>query len=131
MARAVGNKLSDFVDWDDSDEGRWGHFMRLRVNMDLQKPLRSGIMVRKSSGKVLKFFFQYERLQDLCYNCGIIGHTIRECTDTQEADECESDLQSNYGSWLRASPLRKIFVSGKSQSAPGPKNKFVSSQKVR
>lgn len=43
------------------------------------------------------------------------GHTIRDCEDIQYDDDGKEELQSNYGSWLRTSPLKKnsTTLSGK------------------
>lgn len=53
---------------------------------------------------LLRFFFKYERLHDFCYVC---GHTIRDCGDKGYDDDGEEEIQSNYGPWLRAFPMKK------------------------
>lgn len=35
-AKALGNKLGEFLEWDDTEDMRWGSSLRLRVRIDLE-----------------------------------------------------------------------------------------------
>lgn len=95
------------MEWDDTNERKWGRFLRLRARVDLTKPLRRGAMTLTGPGKTIKVFFKYERLLDYCYLYGHLGHSIRDCDKHIDEDDEEEDPPSNYGSWLRASPFKK------------------------
>lgn len=57
-----------------------------------------------------RYFFKYERLHDFCYICGRLGHTIRDCFDRDDLDDDTEEIQSNFGSWLHASPLKNFHA---------------------
>ncbi|XP_065625608.1 uncharacterized protein LOC112020135 [Quercus suber] len=55
-------------------------FLRVRVEVPLSKPLRRGAPILSPEGDKVWVAFQYERLQGLCFNCGILGHELKTCT---------------------------------------------------
>ncbi|KAF7838984.1 ribonuclease H [Senna tora] len=103
-AASIGTKLGEFLTWNTSDMGRWGKALRLRVTIDLTKPLKRGTLVRGRDGHLLKVFFRYEWLLDFCYVCGKLGHAIKDCNSDNHDDE----QHLTYGPWLRASPTKVI-----------------------
>lgn len=104
---AFGNKLGEFMEWDDTEESRWGSFIRLRTRIDLTKPLCRGSLTTTGSGEPNKVFFRYERLMDYCYTCGHLGHAVHDCDVIQDDEVGEDEEEHNYGPWLRASPMKK------------------------
>lgn len=84
--------MGEFTDWDDTKEGRRGRYLRCRVIIDLTKPLRRGSMTLDNSGKPNKVFFKYERMQDFCYICGHLGHTIRDFGDKEYDEDGEEEI---------------------------------------
>ena len=55
-------------------------FLRIRVEMPLDKPIRRGAPVISPKGDKVGVAFQYERLLGLCFNCGLLGHEAKSCT---------------------------------------------------
>ena len=56
--------------------------MRIRVDVQLDKPLcRGGFVSSPKSGKHW-VYFKYERIPMLCFRCGRIEHDIKHCFDT-------------------------------------------------
>ncbi|KAJ1394662.1 Zinc knuckle CX2CX4HX4C [Sesbania bispinosa] len=56
-------------------------FFRVKVEVNVKKPLLTGFCVpRKDLPKTL-IFVKYERLQDFCYNSGVMGHDFRKCKE--------------------------------------------------
>ncbi|KAK3435022.1 hypothetical protein EUGRSUZ_D02404 [Eucalyptus grandis] len=87
---------------------------KARVEMDLQKPLKTGLLI-KVEGKNLWLDFRYERLSHYCYSYGKLGHDAMSCKDFPY-DESKMDEKDSllYGSWLKAevrahSPFWRTF----------------------
>lgn len=89
MIRDIGEVLGKgfgrctSVDSDESGRCR-GPAMRVRVEMDISKPLRRGAQVRLGDiGGVVWVGAKYERLPDFCFGCGKIGHVLRDCLEIE------------------------------------------------
>lgn len=78
--RLIGNSLGKFKEIDlDNGEVEWVEFMRLRVTLDITRPLlRCKKLSTESSGSVW-VYIKYERLPDFCFCCGILRHSHKEC----------------------------------------------------
>ncbi|XP_073151980.1 uncharacterized protein [Henckelia pumila] len=109
----LGSQLGDVEEIDTRENGfSMGKFARLRVRLDLRQPLKKHIRLKIQSGQEDVFvLLSYERLPDFCHNCGIIGHSFRDC----ENSWLEKG-KLTYDSWLKA-PLR----------GSGPKAKYPNS----
>lgn len=77
---------------------RFQGYLRLRVIIDITKPLKKGFFLKREGKEDLWIKFKYERLSDFCYICGKIGHGLNECSEGSAGDR--SNLE--YGSYLRA-----------------------------
>ena len=80
--RDIGSGIGRVVVVDDckaitSDQAR---FLRIRVEMPLDKPIRRGAPVISPEVDRVWVAFQYERLLGLCFNCGFLGHESKACT---------------------------------------------------
>lgn len=73
MARKIGNIISSFEEMDPREACRTWRFMRIKVTIDLQNPLKRGTIV-KFKEKDRMVHFKYERLPTFCFACGRIGH---------------------------------------------------------
>ncbi|KAK1583383.1 hypothetical protein Q3G72_023281 [Acer saccharum] len=55
-------------------------FLRIRVNIDVSQPLKRALKVGvEDSDEMATIVVRYERLPELCFHCGILGHPLREC----------------------------------------------------
>ena len=97
----------------DSDyEG--GSFIRVRVMVDISKPLCRGRRISLEDGKTHWVSFKYERLPNLCYWCGCLTHNDRDCEKWIESEGSLKPDEQQFGSWLRAPPFfssRKNVIS--------------------
>ena len=55
------------------------NFFRIRVSVDITKPLCHGRRIALASGKEGWVSFKYERLPNICYWCGRLTHSDKEC----------------------------------------------------
>ena len=85
-----------------------GKSMRVRILMDITKPLRRGMMMKIGVKEAREIIFKYERLGNVCYMCGCLDHLLKECEDDEDVDI--NNL--SYEPWLRASPVHQNEVAG-------------------
>lgn len=99
---AIGSSLGKVLEVE-STGVLWDKSARLRVLLDVTKPLRRIQKIKNSEGKVVAVDIKYERLPIFCYACGHIGHMERDCSEVSEDDREE---EKQWGSWLKASPRK-------------------------
>ncbi|CAN1840638.1 Uncharacterized protein At4g02000 [Linum perenne] len=77
---ALGNFIGTFMEYDEKNSYSFDDpYMRIRVTVDIRKPLRREKRLRKANGESALCDFKYERLPNFCYICGKIGHIDRYC----------------------------------------------------
>jgi hypothetical protein len=106
MTKAIGSKIGESlgimeeVDIE-GDKVEWGSVLRIRVVIDLQKPLERGRALT-IAGKAHWVSFQYENLPVFCFNCGRIVHGNNGCPVQSSHVE-----EKQWGVWLRAGKLKQ------------------------
>lgn len=83
---------------DEGDSGSFlGRFVRIRIRLNISQPLKRFVRVGVDErGEEVIIILTYECLPYLCYKCGVIGHSFREC-GLVSIDSSTHD----YGPWLR------------------------------
>lgn len=72
----------------DADGKASGAFLRARVAIEIDKPIRWGVLLRMSKNEEPRWFqAQYEKLPYICFACGKMGHSEIECPTPVERDE--------------------------------------------
>ena len=56
-----------------------GSFMRARVVIDVSLPLCRGRLISFNEGEEGWVSFKYERLPNICYWCGCLNHSDKDC----------------------------------------------------
>ncbi|KAL5570870.1 hypothetical protein UlMin_020467 [Ulmus minor] len=106
MSKAVGLILGNMVGRVqevecNQDELCLGTFIRVRVIIDISKPLNRILKVRLGTDKELvTILLRYEHHPELCFLCGLFDHPLKECPDrgTRQGD----NLKLKYGAWIKA-----------------------------
>ena len=97
--RDIGSGIGEVMDVDcksiSFDQAR---FLRICVDMLLDKPIQRGAPVISLEGDKVWVAFQYECLLRLCFNCGLLGDEAKVCKSAGYREGGESP----YGDWLRA-----------------------------
>lgn len=85
-------------------KGIWREYMRIRITIDITKPLRRRMKVRKAGNEWSWITFKYENVPTFCFICGIIGHADKFCSKL--FDVPENEITRPFGACMRAQ-LRK------------------------
>ncbi|KAL3653668.1 hypothetical protein CASFOL_003349 [Castilleja foliolosa] len=102
MATNIGNFVGSFVKADLSTSAhKWRKSLRIQVDIDISKPLTTVMLIGSNGRKKILLEIRYERLTDICYKCGKIGHKATNCPDNLEFSD-ESTPNPKYGPWMKA-----------------------------
>ncbi|KAL5763997.1 hypothetical protein ACOSP7_016350 [Xanthoceras sorbifolium] len=110
----LGKKIGEVKDIDDGDsEDCLGKFIRVRVVIDVSKPLKRRLRVALGDNdEEIAVLLCYERFSYFCYYCRCMGHLVRDCRDNPSGLKNISDMK--YGAWLKApASSRTRFNGGK------------------
>ncbi|TXG51419.1 hypothetical protein EZV62_023943 [Acer yangbiense] len=88
-----------------------GKFMRIRVRIDISKPLKRVLRVDiMGDGVGIVMLLRYERLASHCVKCGKVDHTKTDYSDPGTIQVVNEVDNPSFGIWLRASgPFRKTY----------------------
>lgn len=79
VALSLGESLGRVSKPRDTSEMKGGNFLRVRVTIDVSKPLCCGRRVDFDDDNEGWVSFMYERLPNLCYWCGHLTHNDKDC----------------------------------------------------
>ncbi|XP_031112018.1 uncharacterized protein LOC116015991 [Ipomoea triloba] len=79
-----------------------GRFARAAVEVDLNKPLVSDVLVGNSVQLV-----EYESLHVVCFNCGVVGHREQSCPEIKSAETEVPNMDINGDSSPEADAARQ------------------------
>ncbi|VFQ63346.1 unnamed protein product [Cuscuta campestris] len=83
VAQRLGNEIGQFVEADPKNfSNPWSSYLRIRVKLDVQKPLKKGTRLKREGEEWFHVDFAYERLPTFCFVCGRLGHGERFCPET-------------------------------------------------
>ena len=74
----------------------------MRIDIDIAQPLLPGVFLPRPNLNDLWISLKYEKLPEICYNCGIIGHEEKDFR--RNTYFLPNPFGSNFkasGSWLR------------------------------
>ncbi|KAL0352102.1 UNVERIFIED_CONTAM: hypothetical protein Scaly_1598900 [Sesamum calycinum] len=102
MAKHIGNKIGIFLDIELPENGLvWSSTLKLRVSLDVSKPLKSALRLFSAQGIEKLVTLTYNRLPNFCYLCGCLGHIAKFCPKCYKDDFIDPGESLPYGPWLR------------------------------
>ncbi|KAL0412201.1 UNVERIFIED_CONTAM: hypothetical protein Slati_3809800 [Sesamum latifolium] len=127
IATIIGNSLGRFRDMEMDDTGRaWGTTLRIRVSLDVTAPLKRALRLCTTRGEEHLVSLTYERLQNFCYLCGVLGHISKYCEVHFEDGFEDPGDDTPYGPWLRAPvPTRAPIRQQKPMSLSNSRNRVM------
>lgn len=134
----IGNVVKMDVDFDGKASGA---FLRACVAIEIDKPLRRGVLLRMNRQDEPRWFqAQFEKLPFYCFVCGIIGHSEIECVHPVARDvhgKLPYDVQLRAPEDKKKRPLSfagaatESFGSGSSSALRQAKSHFSRSGDIR
>lgn len=102
ILRSIGVSIGEFIRMDANTlDGVWKPFVRIRVMVNVEKPLKRRLKIKREGDNWSWMNFKYERLGTFCFVCGILGHSERDCSIVYANPD--KIVERAYGVWLRAS----------------------------
>lgn len=99
VGRDVGNSLGRFIEMDKREcQLDQALFMRIKVKILIEKPLRRGGNVVSLEGEKLWVNFRYKRFPMFYFLCGKLGHDDKHCLEFPN----RLNTPKQYGEWLKA-----------------------------
>ncbi|KAL0402209.1 UNVERIFIED_CONTAM: hypothetical protein Slati_4250800 [Sesamum latifolium] len=81
----------------------WESKTRVKVSLDVRKPLKRGLLLRSPGGDEIMVSFTYEKLPTFCYSCGVLGHIMRDCATWLEKLDRDQQRHSTYSDMINSS----------------------------
>lgn len=82
-----------------SSAQRWKKALTIHVDIDILQPLTSSVLLPCPGRESIPIEIRYERLSDLCYKCGLLGHKIQSCNASGDVVMVNSTCL--FGPWLK------------------------------
>jgi hypothetical protein len=101
MGMRIGSTMGDVEEVEVDEDGMgWGEYLRVRIVLDLTKPLSKGRFLHIHDKEVW-IDFKYERIPRFCFKCGTVRHGGRECIAPERRKALRNGGEAQFGPWLR------------------------------
>lgn len=101
ILKSVASYIGTYIKSDQNTfVGGWKPYVRIRVLLDINKPLKRRLKIKREGDSWSWLNFKYKRLGTFCFVCGIIGHSERDFNIVYAHKE--KMVEKAYGAWLRA-----------------------------
>ena len=102
VIRALVGSMGEILEIEEDVLG-FGRYRRVKVMLDITKPLRRFRKIKDKRGREIQVDFAYERLPFFCFACGIMGHSEKDCHAVHEEDKYE---KLGWSLSLKATPRK-------------------------
>ncbi|CAA0809044.1 Unknown protein [Striga hermonthica] len=80
--------------------GETGSYIKLLASIDIKEPIPRCTFVKLDNQRIMVYIW-YEKLVNLCYYCGHIGHVDRNCSMRLRDIKSKNLQEGQYGEWLK------------------------------
>ena len=101
IGTVLGASIGDVEEVDvEGGQIAWGRYLRVRVMIDIRKPLKRGsnVAIPESGNELI--LFKYEKLPDFCYVCGRLDHQEFKCDEALDMKKNGGRTIKGYGPWM-------------------------------
>lgn len=117
VVQAIGSFLGIWIKNDERNfDGSILLFFRVRVLIDVTKPLKKHMKLKRDDQAWSIVEFKFERLLTFCFLCGIIGHGEKVCIKALQG--IDNTVEKPYGAYMRAGLRRSMPLAGQRWVAP-------------
>lgn len=75
VCKDVGNYIGEFLESVRNNfTGIWRDYLRIRVRIQIDKPLKRRMKIKTVGGEWFWVTFKYEHISTFCFICGMLGH---------------------------------------------------------
>ncbi|KAK9998737.1 hypothetical protein SO802_018340 [Lithocarpus litseifolius] len=100
-ALSIGETIGSVSCPKDFGEMKGGNFMRVRVEVDITKPLCRGRKISWDLSGEGWAAFLYEQLPNICYWCWLVSHDDKECTLWLNSRGSLRTEDQQFGPWIK------------------------------
>ncbi|OMO61133.1 hypothetical protein COLO4_33544 [Corchorus olitorius] len=108
-ARRIGISLGRVIEVEDPNwlRGFGRSFLRIKIVVNVSKPLIGKFKTSRGSGDFITAEVKYEKLGDFCYQCGMLGHSEKNC-ERSGGNITREIGKGKYGPWMRGLSIRSF-----------------------
>ncbi|KAL2923432.1 hypothetical protein RDABS01_014923 [Bienertia sinuspersici] len=83
--KSIATKLGEVLEMEEDVLGL-ENFCRVKVMVDVTKPLRRSQRVKNKEERVITVNYKYKRLPFFCFICGVIGYGEKDCPNGEDEE---------------------------------------------
>lgn len=111
VVKDIGNYIGDYIEADANNFiGVWREYLRVRVSIPLDKPLKRRMKLRKLEENWSWVNFKYETVPTFCFIYGFMGHNEKFCHKI--FDTPLETIEKKYGIFMKTEPRRRNHTIG-------------------
>ncbi|KAJ1422489.1 Zinc finger, CCHC-type [Sesbania bispinosa] len=125
MGKKLGAAMGTVLETHVYEVQERGSFVKALVEIDLKKPLLPGVNAGSKNDGLFWVDFQYEKIPQFCYGCGIVGHDEDDCSERND----RSNDEKSRGPWMRALNMGRISRMNSQQHPQGKPLEILAQEK--
>jgi hypothetical protein len=109
MGRSIGELLGKVETAEMYEYPDKKMIIKVKVAINVHQPISAGILIGNANDGTNWIDFRYEKLPQVCFKCGIVGHIDNLCHNPQ----LETANYAPLGPWIRSNQYGRRFLEAK------------------